>query len=486
MFDLTIVYTVLWIIILIITIVIIESKFTPIQSEVKNLHKFYSNFKFQRGVENDDEFEMPEMKYTCNAHTLRECSLNNASTLFGCKELTVKCVHFKEDVQFWENNKNVNIPKNMDSNTGYALSISESVKYCNPYHGNFVLVTLDDINNDYMLICECKNPGYINKDHLLGACEDVKICNGTVKDLNKDLLKMECICKDHEKNDIIDNIPVCKKIQIIEANDKYEDWSHLVDWGARSKLSIGIFNSTIKSNMKTKYLLDTCERSIFDGSVVRFARYDRYIKSCTVTDYGIPVRINLFATSSNDDDDDDDEMENVPFDGVLPSTLWQSLRFLDSIKNKRRLMNVNAQLPFYSNNKSLYINLPENLGFHSLSQVFISMDNVFFTSKCDITWPTYKCTIRDNYDHLEWGIPASYGQMLYPTFMWERGDFNKANNLNNDVKVTSSGLNYLPINYLETPLLQICGLMFGGSNNGLMSFKNSKDYNTHVKYLTLI
>lgn len=58
-----------------------------------------------------------ENSYDCNIESLKTCKLDDQTSLFGCRELLVKCVHFDKDTEF--NNGEVVVPKNKNTNEGY-------------------------------------------------------------------------------------------------------------------------------------------------------------------------------------------------------------------------------------------------------------------------------------------------------------------------------------------------------------------------------
>jgi hypothetical protein len=93
------------------------------------------------------------------------------------------------------NGEKILIPKNNDANEGYAMSIGHLADACNPYHGDLVLIAADNDGRDHMLVCQCKNPGFIGNDHILGNCEDVRICDdGKIDDINRPLAMINCVC----------------------------------------------------------------------------------------------------------------------------------------------------------------------------------------------------------------------------------------------------------------------------------------------------
>lgn len=96
--------------------------------------------------------------YDCNVNSLRVCCLDDKTSLFGCKELLDKCVHFNTQYE----DGVIIIPKNKNPNEGYAPAVNNINHACNIYHGDFMLVTTSqNYSNDYRFICKCKYDGYI-------------------------------------------------------------------------------------------------------------------------------------------------------------------------------------------------------------------------------------------------------------------------------------------------------------------------------------
>lgn len=483
------------IILLIVALIITEAKYTNINYIQHEIPKFNVNIKF-------DEYPKTinvENRYDCNANKLRECKLDDPSTLFGCKELNVKCVHFKENTDFWENGNTIVIPKNINKDTGYALSIVKTYESCNPFHGDLVLVTLDIHSNDYMLICSCKQPGFIGNDNLLGSCSDVFICNGDIDDINQPLESISCKCKNNEINDRQTNgVPFCRKMLIKEANDKHKDWTNLVNWSDKSVISKSIFNPTIRDNLNVNKLLNPCTKSLISEDEVYGGSYKPTYNTCTTKDYGLSVNIGLFDNAQHDDTLTSGVVfggERVDFkissvDAVIPTGKWKSLRFIDNVGGVRRKINVETTLPFLKNMKTVYVNTRDNIGYGESNQMIMSTNDQMLGGKCNGEWPMYSCYLSEYYSKTISGIPnAGYrsapGSFIWGTETWE----NAEQIMNSGLVITKHGLSIDHKYFNSIPSFKSYGLQLCASDNhscinGPLSFKDDDDYRLHASLLS--
>lgn len=250
-------------------IVYINRKLVPLTYQEKDIPTFTTDFTF-------DEFPSNiniENLYDCNVNTLRECKMDDPTTVFGCKEMTAKCHHFDKDVKTEVGGETFTIPKNTDPNVGYALVLDHITDDCNPYHGDLVIVTTNPESNEYAMICECKNPGFIGNDTIMGNCTGVKICNGNIDDINQTIDKINCKCSSEKEISTRisdDQAPYCREMLINEANDKYKDWSHLVDFGDRNTISKDIYSLDIADNVNSSILIDPCANDFLSLKPIEF------------------------------------------------------------------------------------------------------------------------------------------------------------------------------------------------------------------------
>lgn len=270
-------------------------KLNVAETDVKNAPRFGTDVRFDPypstiNVEN---------RYDCNADSLRVCILDDPTTLFGCKELAVRCQHFASDTEYRVRGTTRTIPKNATPQEGYALAVTTLMESCNPYHGDPVLVAANADSNEYMLLCQCKEPGYIGNVHLLGACDTAFVCDGKVDSIDKPLNKIECKCGPTSTTKRYgDGMPACKKMLVREANERYDDWSSLVQWNSPRLLETKRFNPTVRDNVRSRFLLNPCTNSLHDTSVlVPNASFREEQNTCRVFDYGYPVRSDLLQST---------------------------------------------------------------------------------------------------------------------------------------------------------------------------------------------
>ncbi|UBZ25617.1 PIF-1 [Carcinus maenas nudivirus] len=176
------------------------------EKKVNELFKFSYDIHFNSAPDNIDITN----PYECTATNLKKCDINNPFSCVGCKSLISRCINFVKDTKYIDSNGvETIIPKNDSNHEGYCLTQINPSQACNPYHGDLVLVQTDPDSIESMLYCECKNPGYIGKTHIDGACDEAFICDGKVEDINKPLNEINCVCNDELIPEIINNTPSC-------------------------------------------------------------------------------------------------------------------------------------------------------------------------------------------------------------------------------------------------------------------------------------
>lgn len=294
----------------------------------------YFNKENKKLIEYDD---MPHIRFDpfpntvdinnthdCNIYNLRKCSMDDQSTLFGCRELLVECVHFTKDIEF-EDGKIV-VPKNANSNEGYALVVDNVDQACNAYHGDLVVVSTSNSSNDYRFICKCKYNGYIGNDTLDGSCTTVTVCNGKIDNIDQPLEKIKCICKQSEINvRYFDLVPTCKTMTILEANKRYKDWHTLINFDMNKQHLIDVSNTVpeIRQNFNCKYILDPTKHSFHDTSLV--LKDNVYFNNhCVARGAGVPVNLGILNPNTQLDENHDLYMNHV--DGIYWTEPYSRVR----------------------------------------------------------------------------------------------------------------------------------------------------------------
>lgn len=444
----------------------------------------------------------------CNVYNLKICIIGKPETLFGCKELTVRCIHFDKDTEYHENGEiSVIIPKNKSELEGYALASFNSLEYltCNPYHGDFVLILKDPEIYEYLFICLCKNPGFIGNDDIFGNCTSVYICNGQIDNIDKPLKDINCKCKITETNikyKITENLtlPVCKKLSIQKANELYEDWFHLVPLITTRLMPIENFNKNIKQNVNCGFLLDVCRNDLTNMSrEIPEASYNEKFKTCMVKNSGIPIRIDVLEKYP----DNDDKLDT--FDGVLSSEIYEYARFLDNVGGKRRLLTLKTKIPFNLNNfqqqqkrkkKSndwVFIVL-ENVHFNTETQLIFDMRSQLLSGKCEIeNLVSYSCRHEEYFWGFYLGIPVPYYK-LHPSYFitkyeqWDEVEFmmDRYMKFKDDLGLQGKAIKL----DVTKEAMKAYGLKFCHKNSpiqclsGIYSFSSLHDYRKHVASIT--
>lgn len=230
--------------------------------------------------------------YTCTPQDLKICELSNQSSCIGCKNLITTCIHFDVDTKYIDfDGAELTIPANTTEDEGYCLVQNNPSQTCNPYHGDLVLVQLEPDSTESMLFCECKNPGYIGKLELNGACDTVFICDGNIDDINKPLAEINCICNEQSTNSNENNVPVClpKKVKDFTYYDRFF-------FEGRHYTDIDKFSSDIRT-FPGEILNDPCKYCLITG---RYISNGRIVESddgyqCAILNAsgrGLPIRRN--------------------------------------------------------------------------------------------------------------------------------------------------------------------------------------------------
>lgn len=424
-----------------------------------------------------------ENQYDCNAQSLRKCDITDSSTLFGCKELTARCRHFDEDVKYYRDGKESIIPKNSSPNEGYALAITTLADACNPYHGDLVLVAANRESTEYMLICSCKNPGFIGNEHLLGNCSDVFICDGKVDNIDQPFENIQCVCdtgkisKRANKTDA----PVCEVMTVKDANEKLADWTDLLDFKGRDTLNIRHFNATLRGNLKVRELVNPCLYAINDYSInIPDAEYSYVGNRCRFYNSGIPVRTGVLEKPK--------EKPDASMDGVLESGPYDVIRFTDNVAGHRRRAAIYADMrfhPSYSGYKGLMLVENAYIGYGETNQIVISPEEGFIAPRCEGSWPTYHCKTDNGWIQYAVGFPIAKARDCPQDFLWNREYWTDAETLTaRSINTTSNSFEINQKN-LTTARLPFYGVVYrrkGAAHdlyNGLLRMNYYPDFIIH-------
>nr|AJZ73109.1 PIF-1 [Venturia canescens] len=481
----------------IVTVWLGEIKMTEIKFTEPEIKKFSVDVHWDPYP---TEFSVENAR-NCNAKNLQKCKIDNLDDLLGCKELAVSCRHFSKDTAYYEHGEKFIIPRNKSENDGWVLAITDLAAACNPYHGDYVLVAANDNSTEYMLVCQCKNPGYIGNDDILGACTGLRICNGKVDNINQELKDINCVCKlgqySHRYDD--DGVPVCKTLTVEKANEMYpRGWDHIVPFGSKTLLSIDYFHKDIQDNVKVQKLLNPCEYVLNNPEISNpGSNFNERINSCFFKDYGIPLRIGIFPET------DDSGLE--PLDAVLPSLRYEELRIIDgltpeaaksdnydrsesgepgkSITPATRRINMKVIIDEYKETP-IYVTLPKNIGFDSHSQLFMSMRDQIVGGRCYGQWPSYSCNFVNYYSQRRYGIPMAGYRDPPGTFFWGTDDWiNAESMISYGVTTEGDGLRINKKWFLFKKDHRPYGMQYCHKSkkclNGMLSLKDSDHANIH-------
>lgn len=364
-------------------------------------------------------------QHYCNAENLRLCDMNDPTTLFGCKELVVRCHHFDKNTEYIRNNVSTTIPANTKPNEGYALAITIISEACNAYHGDLTLVALDAESLEYMLICLCKNPGYIGNKDILGNCTTPFICNGQIDDIDKPLSEINCKCGNTEQSQrYADGVPVCRELLVHEANARYKDWSHLISWSSDRLLATTNFNATISDNINSSILLDPCRNALDNPTKhIPNSQFDPIQKTCLFKNFGYPVSNGMLRFN----DTTDGKQDLISNDAALSTSHYNFIRFGDNIAGKRRIYGLGLsglEQSIFNRDTPVIVIPPTGLLMGSNNQINITTNRQMIAPRCTATWPTYHCQMDEYYDHRQQSLPVAGHREIPPLFIWDTEEWN--------------------------------------------------------------
>lgn len=430
---------------------------------------------------NDQESVDIQNKHDCNLETLRVCDVDDPITIMGCKEFAVRCINFKKEISYIEDGEiTMRIPKNSSPREGYVLAIKDLAKSCNPYHGDLVLISSGLRENEYLLICNCKNPGIIGNDTLTGSCESVHICNGKVKDINKPLDQIECSCEKAEVSKRMNEseIPICVPITVREANDKYNDWSSFVQWGSRDTISTESLSLDYKTNLPDR-ILDPCRNSIIDTSVsIPNGQYDKDAGTCRFHDYGIPFSIGLFTQSKKNPNDSNAAVFDCAIHTRLP---YQFVRVTGGVDGYESVLAINVD----AKTVVVFPDEKKKVGVGESAQIMITTKpEEFYAPACDALKfkLTYTCYMRNHYNLMENGLPRALAEPHPFLYLWDYEDWDRYEGVagKGSLDYAKDGLRITNLKtFLAGEQLAAYGVKFGREESGVLSFKNLEDYRLH-------
>jgi hypothetical protein len=311
-----------------------------------------------------------------------------------------------------------------------------------------------------MLVCVCKNPGFIGNENLLGNCSTPFICDGKVVDINKPLNEIECKCPLTDINVRYDNnVPGCKELLIKEANEKYFDYTDLIIFNSSRQLNIEHFNPTVRDNLKTKHLLDPCKNSLHDTTVQIIGGYfDGTRNVCNFFDSGFPVSNGLLDFKPVEMNGSE-KFVQVSSDGGFATDLWDFVRMTDNIGGQQRMYGIGITgIKFYpplAADTNQYVLVPPNgLSYGDNEQLYMTNRNTLIAPRC-LMHPllTYRCRWSFKEFSIKKGVPIDKPYPVPSCYLWSRQDWIDAENyLTDTIQFTKKG-----ISLKNKPMLKMRG-----------------------------
>lgn len=236
-----------------------------------------------------------ENEFACTPEDPKPCVVDDITTLIGCKNLAVTCKEFKEDTKYIDDSGNEIIIKKTEPGHGIALAVNDLTDSCNIYHGDLVLISTNPTENQYGLLCMCKNPGYIGNLETTGNCETIFICNGHIDDINQPIESVNCECEVTKIPDrYADGTPYCRSKLV---KDITEDDIRYIEY-VGDTTSTEYFNPTVEQNLKIKKVLNPCKVSLFGNPTngeldMSLAANGIYACKTTLKDKAMPIDVDI-------------------------------------------------------------------------------------------------------------------------------------------------------------------------------------------------
>lgn len=467
----------------------------PVRSDDGEYARFGMDFRF-----NEDAYSGGidiENRYDCNVRSLRKCRVDDATTLFGCRELNARCRHFDRDIEYTDDatGERIVVPRNESPTEGYALAITDAAKGCNPYHGVYVLVTVDRESQDYMLICECMRPGYVGNESLLGSCTTVRVCDGRVDNIDQPLERVNCVCGKLETNvRYADGLPACKTMLVKDANERYPDgWEHLVSWHDNTYYQpTSIFAKHVRDNVRSRRLLDPCRHSLVDpinSPRTTDSSFNAYTKSCQLRDHGVPLAVGLLGPHNPN-------TAKLAVDAIIPTTgTWNFIRFTDNVSGRHTPCAISSVMITPGNNAiparlaGLFV-APVDTGIGVYGQLYPRVEKATFHSgRCVGSWPSYDCYLNPYPGTRKvLGMPTGGYRDCPEEFVSKRQYWYWSEDMGSyGIQPSRYGISLDNVRVHRDHGLRFYGITYATSYDvlsGITSFDSSRDYERHLNLLT--
>lgn len=460
--------------------------------------------------------------HNCTPSDPRKCKTNDATSCFGCKNLTSRCTHLSTDTEYKDPATGTvkHLPKNESPEDGYCLSVKTLAKICHPLHGKFALIVHDETTSalasklaskrggaiedfseeehskvSYNLLCVCNEPGYIGNLTLAGACTDPFICDGKVDNINKPLRDIKCKCDATQMFKLINNVPTCQPKLVISIEP--EDIPERSNYVPKDR-----YHKTIAGNFGGETLPNPCIKCPVSGIIVGgHLTTDRNGSVQCVTGsetLGVPIRrfkdVRLLNGSTGPDAILAISNFTIDVYGYMHDTTYPTIgvnfkrseneKFCDALKMKRDEENVTFVLEPYHQ-----VTFPGNFTIESrlLKVPNLKLVTSGFSYYFRLDNPTsYDSLVTDNKD--PWVVNILQ-ESLSPFYMWKREAYDYVQIMKpfvvvKDIDGMRSYVNnqYLLANNVEAKNLKFLFFRFDFAKTKtlvMMTAKTTKEYNEY-------
>ncbi|UHB41763.1 PIF-1 [Macrobrachium rosenbergii nudivirus] len=386
-----------------------ETKIKDNTTDLSDIIKFSYDIYFNPPPD-DFVIENPD---ACSATDRKTCSMKDPFSCSSCKSLLATCKHFAEDIKYVDSEGNTSIiPKNTTEDEGYCITQENISQMCNPYHGDLILIQPDKKSPNVRLFCDCKNPGYIGKTNINGACDEVFICNGKIDNINQPLTDIRCVCGDDYESILVNDVPSC----VFSTVENFKGYDKDDFYGDIPLVSVDNFNSDIRNYYPGKKLPDPCKYCMLTGDYIpngKMVESDDGWQCVTskIDKGGLPIRRSLsqrlLAGTKGPDAVINLKVQNILIQGYQQNTEFEQIVVTFKVKdNKKILAYIDKDMLEISPRQQGFLNLtnhelvfPGSFG----SGRFISFPGTYCTGiEIPFTWVDdfqYNCFFSNEIPH---------------------------------------------------------------------------------------
>ena len=355
--------------------------------------------------------------HKCTGTEPRICNLTDGFSCIGCQSLFARCVEITDDISFFRPDGTKTTLPRTDPGYGYCLTIDDELNVvCNVFHGDLAIIQLSPDAPESMFFCNCRAPGLIGNESILGACDTVFMCNGNIDKLNQPLDDINCVCDKSQLSVRRGDIPSCRTKTVDEASR--DGTLSSLNLAPRIQMSLPAtrdnFNTTIVDNINIDMMLSPCGFCPVTGaripnhtlgnvpsSTFCTITYDAAFKSSRNEYFGIPYRRNRFNRLLRGDGGPDCVLGVYWYEVIIYTRLN-----IDADNNF--IQRMIFKFEYSINNHQFYTNMRLDptkkyaiktddllLNVHILIPELTNQESVP-GSRCTSTWPFYTCLWEPN------------------------------------------------------------------------------------------